>query len=240
MKRTPKSPAKASLLAFGAHPDDIEFGCGGIVASEMSAGRAVHFVICSRGESGSKGDARQRAGEARRSAALLGATVEFLELGGDAHFEVSASCSIRLARVLRRVRPGIVLAPSVVGNQHPDHARLGAMVRDASRLARYGGVKELRALASHRIGALFYYAITPEAEPKDVVPVLVDISAPKILATWISAMQAHRSQVSALPYVELQLARARLRGLQCGVGHAMALFPNDPVVIDSLDQVIRS
>jgi LmbE family N-acetylglucosaminyl deacetylase len=57
-----------------------------------------------------------------------------------------------------------VLAPSVVENQHPDHARLGRMVRDAARLARYGGVKELR-LPPHAIGQLLFYAVTPEAEP---------------------------------------------------------------------------
>ena len=53
-------------------------------------------------------------------------------------------------RIIRRVRPGIVLAPSLVENQHPDHARLGRLVRDAARLARYGGVEELRALAAAR------------------------------------------------------------------------------------------
>ncbi len=53
MKPTPKSRLKAApLLAFGAHPDDIEFGCGGVIAQETRAGRKAHFVICSRGEAG--------------------------------------------------------------------------------------------------------------------------------------------------------------------------------------------
>jgi len=240
MKRTPKSrPEPTPLLAFGAHPDDIEFGCGGIIAKETCAGRTVHFVICSHGEAASYGTPKQRVAEAKKSAALLGASLEFVKLDGDAHFEVHAAHAIKLAGVIRRVRPGIVLAPSLVENQHPDHPRLGRLVRDACRLARYGGVKELRQSSPHAIGQLFYYAVTPEAEPANITPVLIDISAPEILKAWTSAMAAHASQTSARNYVELQLTRARLRGLGVGASHAIALFPNDPLLLDSLASVSR-
>ena len=240
MKPTPSSPPElAPLLAFGAHPDDLEFGCGGVVAGETRAGRAAHFAVCSRGESATHGTPAQRVAEAQQAAALLGATLEFLELDGDSHLEVRAAHAIKLAGVVRRVRPGIVLAPSLVGNQHPDHARLGQLVRDAARLARYGGVEELRDLPPHAVGQLFYYAVTPEAEPTGVMPVLIDVSAPEILAAWTASMEAHATQTSAREYVELQLTRARLRGLRAGIGHAMALFPNDPLLLDSLAPVSR-
>jgi LmbE family N-acetylglucosaminyl deacetylase len=237
MKPSPKfRPELAPLLAFGAHPDDIEFGCGGVIAKETRAGRAAHFVICSHGEAASHGTPAQRVAEAKKSAALLGATVEFVELDGDAHLEVRATHAIKLAGIIRRVKPGIVLAPSLVENQHPDHPRLGQLVRDACRLARYGGVKELRRAKPHAIEQLFYYAVTPEAEPTNITPVLIDVSAPEILKAWTSAMEAHGSQTSARNYVELQLTRALLRGLRAGIGHAIALFPNDPLVMDSLAQ----
>lgn len=238
MKLTLKSRTElAPLLAFGAHPDDIEFGCGGVIAKETRAGRAAHFVICSRGESASHGTPKQRVAEARKAAALLGATVEFIELDGDSHLEVRAGHAIELAAILRRARPGVVLAPSLVENQHPDHWRLGQLARDACRLARYGGVKELRRQPRHAIGQLFYYAVTPEAEPANITPVLIDVSAPEILEAWTSAMEAHLTQVSVRNYVDLQLTRARLRGLRVGAGHAIALFPNDPLVLDSLASV---
>jgi N-acetylglucosamine malate deacetylase 1 len=241
MKRTPKSlPEPAPLLAFGAHPDDIEFGCGGVIANEARAGRKAHFVICSRGEAGTHGTPAQRVVEAKKSAAELGATVEFIELDGDAHLEVRVAHAIKLAGILRRLRPGVVLAPSLVENQHPDHARLGQLVRDASRLARYGGMKELRGKPAHAIEQLFFYAVTPEAEPSDITPVLIDVSAPEVLAAWTLAMEAHVSQVSARGYVELQLTRARLRGLCAGISHAIALFPNDPPVLNSLAQMGRN
>ncbi len=240
MKPTPKFPPDAlTLLAFGAHPDDIEFGCGGVIARETQMGHAAHLVVCSRGEAGTYGTPKQRTIEAKKSAKILGASVEFIELEGDAHLEVRVSHAIKLAGILRRVRPQIVLAPSLAENQHPDHARLGRMVRDAARLARYGGLKELRASPPHSISQLFFYALTPESEPADITPVIIDISAPEIVAAWTQAMEAHASQTAARNYVAVQLARARLHGLRADISHAMALFPNDPLVLDSLAQVSR-
>jgi N-acetylglucosamine malate deacetylase 1 len=235
----PNSPEPAPLLAFGAHPDDIEFGCGGVIALEAQAGRKVHFVICSRGEAGTHGTPKQRTAEAIRAAALLGATIEFLELDGDGHLEIRAAHAIKLAKIIRRIQPAVVLAPSLVQNQHPDHWRLGTLVRDAARLARFGGLKELRGQKPRAIDQLFFYAVTPEAEPRDITPVLIDVSAPEIIATWTAAMQAHASQVSARNYIELQLTRARLLGARAGIGHAIAVFPNEPLVFGSLAQTGR-
>jgi len=240
MKPTPNPPPEpAPLLAFGAHPDDIEFGCGGVIALETRSGRPAHFVICSRGEAASHGTPKQRAVEARKSATLLGATLEFMELDGDAHLDIRVAHAMKLAAVLRRVRPAIVLAPSLVENQHPDHSRLGRLVRDAARLARYGGVKELRKWPPHSITQLFFYALSLEAESADLPPVLVDISAPEIVAAWVAAMEAHASQTRVRNYVEMQVARARLRGLGAGVEHAVALFPSDALVVNSLSQLGR-
>jgi LmbE family N-acetylglucosaminyl deacetylase len=241
MKPTAKSPFdSAPLLAFGAHPDDIEFGCGGIIARETLAGRAAHFVICSRGESATHGTPDERTAEARKSAGFLGATVEFVELDGDAQLEVKPAHALKLAAVIRRLRPGVVLAPTLVENQHPDHPRLGRLVRDAARLARYGGVAKLSAKPAHSIGPLFLYAVTAEAEPAGVLPVLMDISAPKIVAAWTSAMEAHATQMRTRNYVELQLARARAQGLRAGVEYAQSLYPHDPLIFDSLAPLTRT
>jgi LmbE family N-acetylglucosaminyl deacetylase len=241
MKPTPKSPPEPGpLLAFGAHPDDIEFGCGGIIAREAREGRRIRFVVCSRGEAGSNGTPASRTAEARKGAAILGASVEFAELGGDAHIEVTPRNAIRLARIIRRVRPSIVLAPTTVENQHPDHSRLGRIVRDAARLARFGGLKELRALPSHAIGLLLHYALSPEAEPPAAVPILVEFSDPGIVAAWAAAMQAHASQARTRRYAEFQLARARVFGMRAGADFAQPLYPADPVVLGSLSPIGRS
>jgi LmbE family N-acetylglucosaminyl deacetylase len=227
------------LLAFGAHPDDVEFGCGGVVAAEALGGRRVHLVVCSRGEAGSNGTAAVRTAEAERAAKFLGATIDFVGLDGDAQLEVKAAHSLRLAEIIRRLRPAIVLAPTLEGNQHPDHWRLGQIVRDATRLARYGGLTPLKARRPHAVGQLFFYAVSPDAEPA-AHPVFIDISTRRSLDRWTKAMLAHVSQLKTREYVDLQLARARVCGLRAGVGHAQPLWPNDPLVFSSLAAASRS
>ena len=228
------------LLAIGAHPDDIEFGCGGVIAREAHAGRPIHFVICSHGEAGTNGTPAERTTEAKRAAGILGATVEFIELDGDACLEIRSAHAIKLAAILRRVRPALVLSPTPEQNQHPDHWRLGTLVRDATRLARYGGMAELREVTPHAVSGLFFYALGSGSEPTGQSPVLIDISAPEIIADWTKAMAAHASQMKTRNYVELQLARARVHGLNAGVGHAQPLWPNDPLVFGSLAMLARS
>src|SRR5687768_3804017 len=88
MKPMPTSPSESNspiwLLAFGAHPDDVEFGCGGVIAAETEAGRAAHLVVCSHGEAATHGTPEQRTAETAAAAAVLRAGHEFLELDGDA------------------------------------------------------------------------------------------------------------------------------------------------------------
>ena len=221
------------LLAFGAHPDDIEFGAGGILARETRAGRPVHLVVCSRGEAGTHGTPAQRTREAKAAAKILGATIEFLTLDGDAQLELKAAHARKFAAIIRRVQPGIVFAPTTEPNQHPDHWRLGTLVREATRLARYGGLRQLKAQRPDAVGQLFFYALSPGSVPA-MPPLLVDISEPALMSAWTRAMDAHASQMKTRNYVELQVARARVLGLDAGVAYAQALYPNDPLLVDSL------
>src|SRR5688500_10284162 len=116
MKPTPNPPDFPPLIAFGAHPDDIEFGCGAVLALEARRGRPVHMVVCSQGEAGTQGTPEGRVTESRKAAEILGATLEFLELDGDAHLEIRTSHALKLASIIRNVKPNILLAPSVVEN----------------------------------------------------------------------------------------------------------------------------
>lgn len=228
-----------TILAFGAHPDDIEFALGGVIARATRDGLSAHFAVCSRGESATNGTPDIRTAEAQHAAEILRASLEFVDLDGDAHLEMRAVHAIRLGGIIRQRRPEIVLAPTVCENQHPDHWRLGRLVRDATRLARYGGLAELRDHPPHTSEQLLYYAVSPGAEPRDITPILVDVSDAETLATWTAAMEAHASQARTRNYVEAQLTRARAIGLAAGVGHAVPLFPNDPLVFTSLPRTTR-
>jgi LmbE family N-acetylglucosaminyl deacetylase len=224
------------VLAIGAHPDDVEFGCGGILLVETARGSAISLCLCSRGEAGTNGSPEEREAEARKAAKLLGATIAFLDLGGDCRLDASAANNLALARVIRELRPNVLLSPAGGGNQHPDHIVVSQLCRNAARLARYGGLEELRDLPAHAIEQHCEYAVTPGAEPPNDRPRLcVDIGAE--LKRWVELMECHASQLRTRPYLELQTARARALGLTSGVEYAQALYPTADFVVKHLGAI---
>lgn len=227
-----------TVLAIGAHPDDIEFGCGAILLKEAASGSKIHLLVCSKGESGSNGTPELRVEEATVAAGLIGASIEFLDFGGDAHIERTKVNELKLARAIREAQPGVVLAPSLVENQHPDHYVVGHLVRDAVRLARYAGVEELTHIAAHAVSSLLYYAITPGGEPKGDTPLLFDVS--EELERWKELMGCHVSQMKTRDYLELQLTRARMLGLQMKCDYAQALFCEDGIIVSGLGELTRT
>ena len=221
-----------NILAFGPHPDDIEFGCAPILIKEVRAGNQVKMLILSRGEAGSAGipDGRER--ESRKAAQLMGATVDFLDLGGDCHLEYTPENAFRIAAEIRKFQPALVLAPHPQENQHPDHAAAGRLVRDACRFARYGGLEELKTLPAHRIANLLFYNITQHMQKPDIV---IDVS--DVVIEWEAVMNCHESQVKSKGYIELQKAGARLLGLTIGTEYALGLFANDPVRLEAISDL---
>lgn len=235
------TPAGRRILVVGAHPDDVEFGCGGILLGEVARGSVVSLLVCSCGESGTNGTPAQRAQEARSAADLLGAELAFLDFGGDAHIEPLRVHALTLARHVRAFRPDVLLAPTLTPDQHPDHAVVGALCRDAARLARYGGIAELLDLPAHAIGSVYGYAVTPGAElPSTAGGVAVRVNISGQFTCWVQLMECHRTQLRTRRYVDLQTARARLLGLESGVEYAQALFPADPWLVSSLSELPRA
>ena len=225
-----------NILAFGPHPDDVEFGCAPVLIKEVENGNRVKIAVLSRGEAGTNGTPEGREQEARAAAKLIGAEIDFLDLGGDCHIAYRPENTISLAGEIRKERPDIVLAPNPAENQHPDHVAVSAMVRAACRLARYGGLTELRSLAPHKIGSLLFYNITSHlGTPPDFV---IDVSG--VAEKWEAAMRCHASQMATRSYLDLQLSAARTLGLLTGVELAVGLFKNDPIRVSDLSVVTRS
>ena len=218
------------ILAVGAHPDDVEFGCAPLLILEARRGHEVRIVVTSKGEAASSGTPEERAAEAREAARLIGASIGFLDLGGDCHIQQSPANAAILAREIRQLRPDALLAPHPQENQHPDHTVVGKLARDAARLARYGGLLDLRELPPHPITSLYFYAITQVF--LDPPQILVDVSP--AAEAWQAAIQCHKSQMKTRAYPELVLSRARTLGASIGVEYATALWLNDPARIDSL------
>ena len=229
---------KTRILAVGAHPDDIEFGCGGVLLSEAARGSEIFVCVCSRGEAATNGTSDEREAEARAAAKLIGGTIELLEMGGDTRIDASVANAISIARRIRVTKPAILLMPVQSQDQHPDHNAVGIVCNRAARLARYGGVKELSDLVPHAVTHCLGYAVTPAAAPRDQAVLRVDISAQ--FERWVQLMECHQTQLRTRNYIELQIARARLLGVEVGVEYAQALFATDDFLFDNLSDLPKS
>ncbi len=224
------------ILAVGPHPDDVEFGCAPVLIQEVKNGHQVKILVLSKGEAASSGTPEERAQEARDAAGIIGAEVDFLDLGGDCHIRHTPENGFAIAREIRWFQPNIVLAPHLDENQHPDHAATGRIVRDAARLARYGGLTNLKDLAVHPIDQLYYYNITQALGPKP--DIVIDVS--DVEGHWEAAIRCPKSQMKTKGYLELVQARARCLGAALGVSAALGLWVNDPVRLRSLSDLALS
>lgn len=224
-----------NILAIGAHPDDIEFGCAHVLIQEARRGNRVKLLVLSRGEASSHGTPESREAEAHAAAQLIPAEIEFLDFGGDCHIQPTHRNAFAIAQQIREFQPAIVLAPHTGENQHPDHTVVGNLARDACRYARYGGIKDLMTAAPHAVSALYYYTITQTLSDPDLV---VDIS--DVVTPWEASMKCHASQMRTRSYADLRLSAARNLGLSIGVEYAAGFYANDPVRIAALSEVTLS
>jgi N-acetylglucosamine malate deacetylase 1 len=229
-----------NILAVGAHPDDIEFGCAHVLIQEARKGHRVKLLVLSRGEAASSGSAEGREAESRAAAKLMGAEIAFLDFGGDCHIERTPENAFKLAVEIRGFQPDIVLAPHTEEDQHPDHAAVGHLMRDACRFARYGGLDSLKGFslkgtAAHTISALYFYTITKEFGAPDLV---VDIG--DVAKDWETAMALHASQMQTRSYVDLRMSAARHLGLSIGVEYAAGFYANDPIRVAALSDLTLS
>jgi N-acetylglucosamine malate deacetylase 1 len=173
------------VLAIGAHPDDVELGCGATLAQLARAGRRVGILHLTRGEAGTRGTAEERQREAERAAGILGAVeLVFLDCG-DGAFRGGPAEEDALIEALRRLRPELVFAPTPA-DRHPDHGRAHRLVVDACF---YAGLARRASGAPHRPAALFTYMQHDHFVPAFVVDVT---------AAWpvkMAALDAYGSQI---------------------------------------------
>lgn len=127
------------LLAIAAHRDDVELTCGGTLLVAAAKGHATGILDLSQGEAGTRGSADLRGEEAARAAAILSVSVrENLGLP-DAGIVNTPETRAMLAGAIRRLKPRVVIAPSLKG-RHPDHIAAAQLVRDACFVAGLGKV----------------------------------------------------------------------------------------------------
>jgi len=198
---------KMNILAIGAHPDDIEIGCGGTLTKYTDQGHKVFSLVMTDGGEGGETDVRRMEQEEARG--IMG--VEKIYWGGyeDTHLEVNQELISKIEQVMHAIRPSFIFCQSP-DDTHQDHRHLSLATQSAARNMR---------------NVLFYEGPTTwEFNPQ----VFVDISG--TLERKIEALQAHKSQVTKtniedLSIIEIARSSANFRGIQGRVKYGEAFSP---------------
>ncbi len=122
------------ILAFGAHPDDVELGCAGTLAKEIAHGKKVGIVDLTRGELGSRGSAETRDQEAADAARIMGVTLRENLKFRDGFFVNDEQHQLEVIKIIRKYRPKIVICNAVF-DRHIDHGKGSNLVSDACFLS---------------------------------------------------------------------------------------------------------
>ena len=125
---------KLDILAFGAHPDDVELGCAGTILKEVALGKKVGIVDLTRGELGTRGSAEIRDKEAAAAAAILGVSVRENLAFRDGFFVNDEAHQLEIIKMIRKYQPEIVLC-NAVDDRHIDHPKGSQLVSDACFLS---------------------------------------------------------------------------------------------------------
>ena len=164
---------KIDVLAFGAHPDDVELSCSGTLLNAKSLGKKIGVIDLTRGELGTRGNAETRAAESKKASQILGLDVrENLDLG-DGFFSYSQENILKIVEVLRNYKPEIVLC-NAIKDRHPDHGRGSHIVSDACFYSGLSKIKtHLNSLEQsvHRPRAVYHYIQDRFIEPNFVVDI---------------------------------------------------------------------
>lgn len=125
---------KLDILAFGAHPDDVELGCGGTLAKEIHLGKKVGIIDLTRGELGTRGSAEIRDNEAAKAAKILGVAVRENLRMRDGFFQNDEAHQLQIIQMIRKYQPEIVLC-NAIEDRHIDHGKGSKLVSDACFLS---------------------------------------------------------------------------------------------------------
>ncbi len=125
---------KLDILAFGAHPDDVELGAGATIAKEVANGKKVGIVDLTRGELGTRGDAETRELESGAAAKILGVAVRVNLEFADGFFTNDKEHQLAIIRIIRKYRPEIVIC-NASNDRHIDHGKGSNLVCDSCFLS---------------------------------------------------------------------------------------------------------
>ena len=238
---------KLDILAFGAHPDDVELGCAGTLLVAVAEGKKVGIIDLTKGELGTRGTTSQRLKEAQLAAEVMGLGVrENLGLA-DGFFENNKENQFVIIEIIRKYQPSVILC-NAPEDRHPDHGRAAQLVSEAAFLS---GLVKIQTSYNGQVQAawrptqVFHYIQSRNLTPNFVI----DISA--FIDKKMEAIVAHSSQfynpnstepdtfISGNAFLEFVKGRAKELGHSIGVDYAEGFITQKLLGIRSFDSIIQ-
>ena len=237
---------KLDILAFGAHPDDVELGCGATIAKEVSLGKKVGIVDLTRGELGTRGSADLRDQEAENAAKVLGVSVRENVRFADGFFTNDKEHQLEIIKMIRKYKPDVVLC-NAIDDRHIDHPKGSQLVSDACFLS---GLLKIETELDGEIQdkwrpkQVYHYIQWKNLEPDFVI----DVTG--FMDKKIESVKAYSSQffdptskepetpITSKNFIDSIGYRANDLGRLIGVEHAEGFTSERYVAVEDLDKLI--
>lgn len=233
---------KLDILAFGAHPDDVELGCGGTIAKEIKNGKTVGIIDLTRGELGTRGTAATRKKEATNAAKILGVSVRENLGFADGFFVNNKQHQLEVIKMIRKYQPEIVLC-NAIDDRHIDHGKGSKLVSDAcflSGLIKIETEVEGKLQKQWRPKQVYHYIQWKNIEPDFVVDIsgYIDTKMESVLAYSTQFFDAKSKEpetpISSKNFTDSVDYRARDLGRLIGVEHAEGYTTERYAAVSSL------
>lgn len=237
---------KLDILAFGAHPDDVELGCAGTILKEVALGKKVGIVDLTRGELGTRGSAEIRDKEAAAAAAILGVSVRENLAFRDGFFVNDEPHQLEVIKMIRKYQPEIVLC-NAVDDRHIDHPKGSQLVSEAcflSGLMRISTSLDGEEQKAWRPKVVYHYMQWKNLVPDFVVDITgyVEQKTAAILAYssqfYDPNSKEPESPISSKNFLESLNYRSRDLGRLTGLEHAEGFTVERYLAVNSLSDLM--
>ncbi|GAB7256648.1 bacillithiol biosynthesis deacetylase BshB1 [Polaribacter sp. OB-PA-B3] len=237
---------KLDILAFGAHPDDVELGCGATIAKEVSLGKKVGIVDLTQGELGTRGSAELRMIEADKAANIMGVSVRENLKFSDGFFTNDKKHQLEIIKMIRKYKPDVVLC-NAIDDRHIDHGKGSKLVSDACFLS---GLMKIETMVDGknqekwRPNQVYHYIQWKNIEPNFVVDVsgFIDKKEAAVLAYGSQFFDPNSDEpetpITSKNFIDSINYRARDLGRLIGVDYAEGFTSERYVAVKNLDKLI--
>ena len=233
---------KLDVLAFGAHPDDVELGCGGTLAKDAANGKKIGIIDLTRGELGTRGTAETRDEEAFNAAKILGVSMRLNLEFADGFFVNDKEHQLAIIKMIRKYQPEIVIC-NAIDDRHIDHGKGSKLVSDACFLS---GLMKIETeddgilQKAWRPKQVYHYMQWKNLEPDLAVDItgFIDKKMESVLAYKTQFFDANSKEpetlISSKNFTDSINYRSRDLGRLVGVEHAEGFTVERYVAVDSL------